>query len=294
MHCSSILATNHSMSDSPAISDKPEYLRSSPRDTRTEKRRLLYDTCDAPCIETEEEKPQKEGEHMYEMNVQLNTQQEVNEQGQELRKQQSDNGTTEGPNGISYVCNYCTPIRTFANVAKLRRHSRLHTGKMFKCKACTKQFYDRYALVNHIREVHDGVKCRCPFCDMDYQTKQGLVRHIEEKHGGTGKFRCTTCNKSFSYKHTYTEHIAGHVGVKSHVCNRCSRAFLRMRELSFHKTICGQTAKLTCRICDKVFKCMKYLRGHMRSHAMPNKYQCASCGKGYAHLSSLKTHEKRH
>lgn len=80
-----------------------------------------------------------------------------------------------------FTCEYCD----FTTRIKfsLNRHLRLHTGHMFQCPNCRKQYNDRSKLKNHIEMKHHGKRFVCNLCGKIYKSADGLVYHkIYGKH----------------------------------------------------------------------------------------------------------------
>ena len=83
----------------------------------------------------------------------------------------------------------------------------IHTGKVFRCKLCSKLFAVSSALENHMLMMHS-------------QTKQ---------------FLCKICDKNFSHNSTLQVHLRIHARSKPYICQLCGCAFDRRDLLVKHK-----------------------------------------------------------
>jgi ribosomal protein L31 len=81
---------------------------------------------------------------------------------------------------VTHVCQVCG--NTYKTGSNLRRHQRIHSGKMITCNICQKQFTDRFDLKRHITHIHEGISYRCTDCSRSYTSKSSLQQHLEVYH----------------------------------------------------------------------------------------------------------------
>lgn len=83
----------------------------------------------------------------------------------------------------------------------------IHTGKVFRCKLCSKLFAVSSALENHILTMHRPTK----------------------------QFQCQICGKYFSRNFTLQVHLRIHARFKPYICQLCGCTFARRDFLVQHK-----------------------------------------------------------
>ena len=179
----------------------------------------------------------------------------------------------------------------------MRRHIITHNeGAKVKCSYCDRMFIDRHEVRQHENVVHRGMLHYCEYCDKTFNKKSNLTAHIlmhENKH----KFKCEVCGRGCMAKSPYVAHVNGHRGLKPYACTNpgCCSKFTALKDLNFHRTLCGKEKSEPCSICGKLFKSVKYLKVHEKSHA-GNKSPCVChiCGKHYNYRQTLLYHLKKH
>jgi KRAB domain-containing zinc finger protein len=85
-----------------------------------------------------------------------------------------------------YVCTVCSEVKVNQNT--MHYHMKKHEGKQsYACKSCTKKFYQKYALDDHIKLNHSKdpiVEIKCPFldCELSFVKKEHCRIHIARNH----------------------------------------------------------------------------------------------------------------
>lgn len=76
-------------------------------------------------------------------------------------------------------CNKC-----FKNQAIYKLHERTHTGEMFKCKACPKEYNTKEKLSKHFLCTHSGQEkqFKCNLCSSAFFVNHKLNRHLRNVH----------------------------------------------------------------------------------------------------------------
>ncbi|XP_063705504.1 gastrula zinc finger protein XlCGF17.1-like [Culicoides brevitarsis] len=77
------------------------------------------------------------------------------------------------------VCNKC-----FKNQSILKLHARTHTGEMFRCNACPKEYNTKEKLSKHFLCSHSGQekKFKCHLCSSAFYVNHKLNRHLRNVH----------------------------------------------------------------------------------------------------------------
>ncbi len=97
------------------------------------------------------------------------------------------------------------------------------------------------------------------------QVKPEPVQMIRHLSGRLKKqYLCLKCNKMFTDKKNYDDHIRRHAGLM-HVCKYCSRCFASWRGLHLH----------------------------LPQHTGIYSFRCGKCNKGFSLRRKLEKHEKK-
>jgi len=113
---------------------------------------------------------------------------------------------------------------------------------------------------------------------------------------------CDRCSKTFSSVHQLSQHTRVHTGEKPYKCNYCERRFKQQSHVKQHSRLHTGERPYKCIECGRTFVQLSNLQQHMGNHAKdPHKTQqfqsqnCQICGKGFATEASLNLHmEKKH
>merc|ERR1719346_377953 len=113
---------------------------------------------------------------------------------------------------------------------------------------------------------------------------------------------CERCSKSFSSIHQLSQHTRVHTGEKPYKCNYCERRFKQQSHVKQHSRLHTGERPYRCSECGRTFVQLSNLQQHMGNHAKdPHKTKefqsqnCQICGNGFATESSLSLHlEKKH
>ncbi|OXU18972.1 hypothetical protein TSAR_007722 [Trichomalopsis sarcophagae] len=116
-----------------------------------------------------------------------------------------------------YECPIENCSKTFTKWALMIKHKRKEHINKYPCPECGKEFLTKACLRLHA-EVHseDRPAIPCPYekCTRLYYFKRNLDQHIRRKHNGQ-KFICDICNRCLSTKQKLQNHIiAQHLSEK--------------------------------------------------------------------------------
>lgn len=130
------------------------------------------------------------------------------------------------------TCRVC--YKVFTTVEGLRCHKRLHSGIMFKCKVCDKEYtrqnhLTRHELTHIKRKVHICRICNKTLTRFEH-LKRHLTIHLKEK-----PFACTICNRGFNRQEHWINHMGKCKGDRIHICDICNKGFNREDSLEVHR-----------------------------------------------------------
>lgn len=209
-----------------------------------------------------------------------------------------------------FVCTSCGLF--LPTKEKHREHVLEHDNeKKWKCNLCTKKFYSKNMLTNHLKG-HNSGNYRCLTCDITVASKLELLGHKRDKHQVIGlepKFECEKCHKMFPKKSVLEKHLSTHSGDKLFSCKHCAKAFGTLygltkhqkRETHFNKANAAPPEskyekiyedQLVCESCGKQYKTYTQLKAHLRIHK--TIYKCDRCDKTFSIKENLRRHIKKH
>ena len=149
-----------------------------------------------------------------------------------------------------HICDDCN--RYFSNRGNLNRHIRLsgcspsiesiYNRGLHFCTECGKSFSSFGNLTKH-KDVHTGKIFPCKSCSKIFRTTGGLLKH-QKIHGDAAKrYKCTVCEKRFSYMYLVNEHEKTHTrelecnrSDYTLICDECGEEFTSESILSKHRT----------------------------------------------------------
>ncbi|XP_045470848.1 zinc finger protein 492-like isoform X1 [Harmonia axyridis] len=137
-------------------------------------------------------------------------------------------------NQMVLTCRECG--KAFTTLEGLRCHKRLHTGALFKCKYCDKEYtrqnhLQRHELSHNRRKVHVCRICSKTLTRLEH-LKRHLTTHLKEK-----PFSCTRCKRGFNRSEHLENHVARCKGDRIHICDICNKGFNRADSLEVHKLL---------------------------------------------------------
>lgn len=174
-----------------------------------------------------------------------------------------------------------------------------------ECEFCG-EFFHKYALYRHRRDVHNPTVCVCQICSTQFKSEEYLQRHMRYKHGATAKiFRCDTCQATFRKEDLFALHqcnvtIAPTENTKMIQCETCGKEFSRKQTLLKHTVLVHSKNSETifCKGCARVFPNIEERDVH-QLECTTKKYQqlssnpctCEICGKVLSRRGALQRHK---
>ena len=188
--------------------------------------------------------------------------------------------------GKKPTCKACG--QTFLTAANLRRHSLLHTNKMYECPLCAKLMKRKDYVNQHVRKVHREYNLDENPIDFDKFThiiEPELDESGDQEEGKT----------NLEDKDDKPPRVKVLAGLGKKVCPECNKLFdgqedLEQHMVSVHKKELKDAA-YTCQGCKKQFKSLVSYQVHKLSHRKKD-FICQHCGKKFANNSQLQVHRR--
>ncbi|KAL5011986.1 hypothetical protein ScPMuIL_010537 [Solemya velum] len=159
--------------------------------------------------------------------------------------------------------------KSFLYPSKLRRHMKYHQGYSCPEVGCKEQFTKWVLLVKHRRMEHPKVtEHKCPTCGLVFRGKGGLRSHQKVHQEDRETYQCPREN--------------------------CGRAYLEMRNLSFHVKTYHDGLRFCCEHpgCAKAFVTKQKLKLHTLLHD-PDRLVKAQCKPKVANKVKMKITKRR-
>ena len=124
-----------------------------------------------------------------------------------------------------------------------------------------KDNYERH--VKSIYDISGCIKNKCIPCDEDFCTSKLLRIHDNAKHR---TFTCDECDKNFTSKRSFQDHISNRSGV---LCSECGKSFCNINAMRSHKKIAHMCVK--CEKCDELLFKKGVVYHNVWAHEHPDK-----------------------
>lgn len=153
--------------------------------------------------------------------------------------------------------------------------------------------------INYNDEVDKSEKpFACPECNKIF-TQRSIFNEHMEMHAEQKPFKCEYCDKSFAAKSYLAKHEKIHS--KCHTCF-CGKEFGQRKHYLQHLVTHNNEKPYKCNTCKKSFNQKGHLKRHKIVHVSrvkqpqvnPEFCECTICGKTFAHKVSLKRHMLGH
>ena len=191
-------------------------------------------------------------------------------------------------------CDICS--KSFKRLDNLKRHKKIHEGKLYDCSACPKSFSTSLGLEVHVAGVHKERKShKCIFCEKVFLKKHMLSTHFKTFHENQNH-NCEKCGKNFSSMPLLRNHIKNVHGDKIHTCESCGKSFAKPYILKAHVARAHEVSEieLICNVCDKTFNNSVKLQKHISDNHNGNakEHICDVCGKSFSKANKMKIHNE--
>lgn len=105
----------------------------------------------------------------------------------------------------SHLCHMCG--KGCKNKAILRAHMFTHNNpNTHLCHICGQGFKSQVSLALHFKHHNPDLKFQCDQCPSAFQQRYRLDLHKKVRHLMTREYKCTICEKKFSYKANLKSH----------------------------------------------------------------------------------------
>lgn len=106
----------------------------------------------------------------------------------------------------------------------------------------------------------------CSPCNKIFSHKCHYTQHVQTVHSGIKAFKCQKCGKKFSTQSQLEAHAAKHEGIKAFKCEKCPKSYNNKVDLKRHELNHGSQAPHPCEICGRGFVRKDHLEKHYQSH----------------------------
>lgn len=138
-------------------------------------------------------------------------------------------------------------------------------------------------------------KLQCTVCNKTFTHKTTFQNHLKT-HGkeGDDPYQCNCCGKTFAVPARLTRHYRTHTGEKPYQCEYCNKSFSVKENLSVHRRIHTKERPYKCDVCDRAFEHSGKLHRHMRIHTGERPHKCSICHKTFIQSGQLVIHMRTH
>lgn len=129
-------------------------------------------------------------------------------------------------------CDYCTYYALCMQAHQNRVHLKM---RPFKCTVCSKSFYARNNLTEHIKAHDKNNSCRktCAVCGNRFLNSQCLKKHMRI-HTGEKPYKCNSCDDVFLSASRRQEHQLRQHSLPNFICPICPNVYYTLREMRAH------------------------------------------------------------
>ena len=178
-----------------------------------------------------------------------------------------------------------------------------NTNCLHKCTACYEVFKTETELIEHTLEHVDAELCSN--CGRVFDSNRALLIHKSYclKSGSklakeqAGLYKCSMCDRSFSFKSTLVNHKRTVHVTKGYVCALCNKGFPLHGDLVRHSYTHSPNKPFQCDKpgCNKGFTCKSSLNKHIRlKHDIDKVYRCVNCSKTFQMECDIQRHMFTH
>ena len=206
---------------------------------------------------------------------------------------ESENGKTSYLG--QFYCGKCKKV--FTSKKKLDGHNQfVHTIQIVVCEFCSKEFKNKIACKQHVRNVHEAASNAgevCQECNKVFNRKALLDAHIRNVHESADDLFCHVCGTQCKNLNALKKHVKkceekpkkaqkhfvpgnrvgdADLGSETYYDEVCDRTYLNYKSFRVHNHHSHLDDPITCRICGSVVKNRDMIRRHyMNKHNILDK-----------------------
>nr|CAB3267934.1 ZF(C2H2)-13 zinc finger protein [Phallusia mammillata] len=217
---------------------------------------------------------------------------------------------------LSFPCAQCE--KSFSSLPSLRKHAHVHKRQeKKKLGSTTEKVLANTELVPEVKEevgsssaILEDYKLnvqvlvstpslstsdfQCNLCNKIFTRKSSYQQHLYQQHSGVSH-ECPVCGKSFRQKGNLTKHMRVHTGEKPFRCQYCERTFSQKWSKVHHERTHTGEKPYQCQVCEKRFIQLGHLKTHQQAvHEKVKSHMCPICAATFAHSCSYKAHMRSH
>ncbi|XP_060073763.1 uncharacterized protein LOC132553533 [Ylistrum balloti] len=190
----------------------------------------------------------------------------------------------------SFLCDKCS--KQFWSRRSLQEHIALRHSE-HKCKLCNKVFSERRYLQTHLKRHANIRNYTCSVCGWQFMERFKMKLHMEshkERKDRRLPYKCSMCGNQFYNRASWTDHLNTHTGNRPYTCMLCNNSFAHRIGLKRHMMTHIKEKPYKCGQCDRSFSFRSKLTDHMTMHTGISKHKCSHCGRSFTASSSLRRH----
>ncbi|GFS23171.1 zinc finger protein [Elysia marginata] len=164
-----------------------------------------------------------------------------------------------------FVCTIC--LQAFKAKTNLYAHIKVHFDlRQFVCPECGKSFKQKSTLDQHMVIHSDLRPYLCDLCGFSTKFQNHLILHKKIHSGEVFHCKFPSCLYSTPKRTQLKAHMRTHLGIRTHVCSTCGKAFVEKSHLIRHERIHSSDRDYSCSECSYKSTRLDKLKEHQRKH----------------------------
>ena len=212
-----------------------------------------------------------------------------------------------------YHCKECNKV--YSSKKKLDGHiSFVHTIQIVVCEFCSKEFKNKTACKQHVRNVHESASSKeeaCPTCGKTFKRKSLVDAHIRNVHESADNLFCHVCGSQSKNLNALKKHVKKceekpkratkhfvpgnrvgdpELGNNTYYDEFCDRTYLNYNSFRIHNHNTHTDDPISCRICETVLKSRDLIRRHymMKHNILDKEVLKDLSGAGFGKRAQIK------
>ncbi|KAK3797989.1 hypothetical protein RRG08_008461 [Elysia crispata] len=164
-----------------------------------------------------------------------------------------------------FVCTIC--LQAFRAKNNLYAHIKVHSDeRQYKCPECGRSFKQKNTLDQHMVIHSDLRPYLCDLCGFSTKFQNHLILHKKIHSGEVFHCNFPSCLYSTPKRSQLKAHMRSHLGIRTHVCSTCGKAFVEKSHLIRHERIHSADRGYSCPDCSYTSTRLDKLKEHQRKH----------------------------